>query len=61
MTTLKVYNVIGQEMTTLFSQVAQAGQYYTVKLDASRFSSGIYFYKLESGQKNDMKRMLLLK
>ena len=61
MTTLKVYNVIGQEMATLFSEIAQAGQYYTVKLDASRFSSGIYFYKLESGQKNDMKRMLLLK
>jgi hypothetical protein len=58
---LRVYNLLGQEVGTLFNGMAEAGRYYNVKLDASNLPSGMYFYKLESGQKNDLKKMLLLK
>lgn len=61
LTTLKIYNVLGQEMATLFNQIAEAGQYYNAKLDASRFASGMHFYKLKSGQKSSLKKMLLMK
>lgn len=60
-TTLSIYNTLGQEVFALFKGIAEAGQYYSVKLDASNFASGMYFYKLESGQKTEMKKMLLLK
>jgi hypothetical protein len=60
-TTLRVYNLLGQEVATLFNGMAEAGKYYSVKLDATSLASGMYFYKLESGQKTDMKKMLLLK
>ncbi|MEK9135712.1 MAG: T9SS type A sorting domain-containing protein, partial [Bacteroidota bacterium] len=59
--TLKIYNVLGQEVATLFNEIAEAGQYYKVRLDANNLASGVYFYKLESGQKKDLKKMLLLK
>jgi hypothetical protein len=60
-TTLRVYNVIGQEVATLFDDIAEAGEYYKVRLNASNLASGAYFYRLESGKKSDLKRMLLLK
>jgi hypothetical protein len=60
-TTLTIYNVLGQEVSTLFKDIAEAGRYYRVKLDASNFASGMYFYMLESGQRIEMKKMLLLK
>ena len=60
-TTLRVYNALGQEVATLFDDMAEAGQYYTVKLNGMGLASGVYFYKLDSGTKSDLKRMLLLK
>ena len=60
-TTLRVYNSLGQEVATLFDDVAEAGQYYTVKLNGMGLASGVYFYKLESGSKSDLKKMSLLK
>jgi len=60
-TTLAVYNLLGQRVATLFDDVAEAGQFYRVKLDASSFSSGMYFYKLENGKKNELKKLMLLK
>jgi hypothetical protein len=52
---------LGQEVATLFDDVAQAGQYHTVKLNGVNLASGVYFYKLDSGSKSDLKKMLLLK
>jgi hypothetical protein len=48
-------------VATLFNEIAEAGQYYKIRLDANNFASGMYFYNLESGQKKDLKKMLLLK
>ncbi|GEM_PF-3000966 len=59
--TLKVFNILGQTVATLFDDVAEAGQYYKVKFDGSQLASGVYFYRLQSGQQSAMKKLLLLK
>jgi len=58
--TMKIFDVLGREVVTLVNEVKQAG-YYTLDFDASRLSSGVYFYKLESGTFTDVKRMVLVK
>ena len=57
---LKVYDVLGNEVKTLINENKPAGS-YTVTFDGSNLSSGIYFYKLESGSFIETKRMILLK
>ncbi len=59
-TTLKVYNMLGQEVTTLLSGFKQAGSYF-VTFDASKLSSGVYFYTLQSGSFSSTKKMVLMK
>ena len=58
--TLKVYNVLGQVVSTLFSGVQHAGN-YTATFDGSRLSSGIYFYRLEANGVSITKKLMLLK
>ncbi len=58
--TLKVYNVLGQQVSTLVDDVREAGN-YTVRFDASRLSSGVYFYRLQSGSFSVVKKMALVK
>jgi hypothetical protein len=57
---LKVYNLIGQEVATLVSGNQIAGM-HDVSFDASHLSSGVYMYRLQAGTSVDVKRMLLLK
>jgi hypothetical protein len=59
--TLKVYNVLGQEVATLFEGSSEAGKINTVRFDASNLTSGLYFYTLRTAGKVETKRMLLLK
>lgn len=58
--TLKVYNLIGQEVATLVNEVQTASAYET-SFDASALSSGIYFYTLKAGNFVETKKMMLLK
>ncbi len=58
--TLKVYDVLGNEVATLVNEEKPAGS-YEVTFDASGLSSGIYFYKMQSGSFVETKKMLLLK
>ena len=59
-TTLKVYNMLGKEVSKLVNANLQAGS-YDYNWDASAFNSGVYFYKLESEGFAETKRMLLVK
>ena len=58
---MKVYNMLGQEVMTLFDGVAKADQLNRVQFNASSLSSGTYFYILQTGDTRQVKKMLLLK
>jgi len=58
--TLKVYDILGKEVTTLVNEEKPIGN-YELEFDASQLSSGIYFYKLEVGSYSETKKMVLLK
>ena len=58
--TLKVYDILGSEVATLVNEEKPAGN-YQVNFDASKFSSGVYFYRLQSGSFVETKKMLLIK
>jgi beta-glucosidase len=60
-TTLKVYNILGQEIAILFDRIAEAGKQYQVKFLAQGLPSGIYFAVLESGKKLSCKSMVLIR
>jgi uncharacterized delta-60 repeat protein len=57
---LKIYDILGREITTLVNGVKPAGN-YTTTFDASRLSSGVYFYSLKAGNFYQVKKMILLK
>ncbi|HPO54362.1 MAG TPA: T9SS type A sorting domain-containing protein [Ignavibacteriaceae bacterium] len=57
---VKVYNVLGNVVTTLQNGFQTAGE-YSVTLDGSNLASGVYFYKIEAGEFTATKKMLLTK
>jgi hypothetical protein len=57
---LKIYDVLGNEIVTLVNEKKPAGM-YSVQFTMEKFSSGIYFYKLTSGDYVQTKKMILLK
>lgn len=57
---LKIYNTIGQEVSTLINENQPAGK-YSVNFSAAELPSGLYFYSLRSGEYNVTRKMLLLK
>ncbi len=58
---MKVYDAVGREVATLFDGAVESGRYYTASFNGAGLSSGTYFYRLESGSKGEMKRMVLMK
>jgi len=58
--TLKVYNLLGQEVAALVNENKVAGN-YNITFDASNLSSGVYLYKLDAGQFSSVKKLTLLK
>lgn len=57
---LTVYDVLGKMVATLVNGNKPAG-YYEMKFDASNFASGLYFYRIEAGDFNEVKKMILIK
>ena len=57
---LKVYDVLGKEITTLVNEEQSAGS-YQVEFNANRLSSGVYFYTLRTGGFVETKKMLYLR
>lgn len=57
---LKVFDIMGREVAKLVSQSMNAGN-YSVEFDGSKLSSGVYFYKLESDNFSEVKKMSLIK
>jgi hypothetical protein len=57
---LTIYNVLGQEVKTLVNRDMEAGS-HSVEWDASNVSSGVYFYRIQAGDFNQTKKMMLLK
>jgi hypothetical protein len=58
---LLVYNVIGQEVATLFNGAAEAGNIYTVNFDGSHMASGLYLSVLEFGTQRITHKMMMTK
>lgn len=58
--TLFVYNVLGQEVATLFKGVQNAGS-YNVDFNASELTSGVYVYQIKAGNFTSSKKMMLIK
>jgi len=57
---IKVYDILGSEVTKLVNETLDAGN-YTINFDASQFASGMYIYTLTSGNFTTSKKMMLMK
>jgi len=58
--TLKVFNLLGQEVAELVNQEQTRGNYVAL-FEANTLASGVYFYRLEAGKFSETKKMLLMK
>jgi hypothetical protein len=57
---LTIYNLLGQKVITLINEHQNAG-YHQIEWEASDFASGIYYYKINAGDFQDVKKMILLR
>ena len=59
-TTLTVYDILGNEITTLVNEELSSG-YYEVDFNAENLSSGVFIYRIKSGNYSNVRKMILLK
>ena len=59
-TSLRVYDILSREVTTLVNEDKKPGN-YSVTFDGSNLASGVYFYRLEAGHFVDTKKLMLIK
>jgi photosystem II stability/assembly factor-like uncharacterized protein len=57
---LKIYNTLGEEISTLVNDYRPAGN-YSVKFNSGNLPSGVYFYKIQSGEHTQVRKMILLR
>ncbi len=58
--TLKIFNVLGEEVATLVNEYKGQGS-HSVQFNASRLNSGVYYYTITAGSFHQTKKMMLLK
>jgi hypothetical protein len=58
--TIKVYDILGNEVATLIDEYREAGK-YQIEFNATQLASGVYFYRFSSGDYLSIKKMILLK
>ena len=58
--TLRIHNVLGQEVAALVNELRQPGR-YQVQWNAENFSSGVYFYRLQAGDFVQTKKLMVVK
>lgn len=58
--TLKVYNILGNEVATLVDEYKPAGR-YEINFDGSNLASGVYIYKLTAGEFVSSRKMILMR
>jgi hypothetical protein len=57
---LKIYDALGREVSSLINEQMKPG-IYNIEWDGSNFASGIYFYRIETDNFVDSKKMMLIK
>jgi hypothetical protein len=57
---LKIYDVLGNKITTLVNEVQEQGS-YEIEFNAEHLSSGTYFYQLKAGNNIEAKKLILLR
>ncbi len=57
---LVVYDILGREVKTLVNEVQQQGE-HVINFNASNLASGVYFYRIDAGSFNAIKKMVLVK
>ncbi|MDQ3020419.1 MAG: T9SS type A sorting domain-containing protein [Bacteroidota bacterium] len=57
---IKIYDIAGKEINTLINEFKQSGS-YNIKFEGSNLSSGVYYYKMESSDFAQIKKMVLIK
>lgn len=57
---IKIFDIVGRVIATLVNEMKNPG-YYSVDFSATELSSGVYYYKLESGEFTDVKKMIVIK
>ncbi len=57
---IKIYDLLGREISTLVNEIKPAGNYKTV-FNAVRFSSGVYFYRMESGSFTETRKLIYIR
>ena len=58
--TLKIFNILGEEVATLVSERLSAGS-YSYECDASNLASGVYLYRLQTGSYVETRKMVLMR
>lgn len=59
-TTIKIYNALGKEVTQLLGDFQNSGN-HSIRFNAAHLSAGVYYYRLESGNFREAKKMVLIK
>jgi len=60
-TTLKIYDILGNEIAQLFNETTEAGKVYEVEFNGALLPSGVYLYRLVTPIRSENRKMLLIK